>query len=132
LLTVSTSFMKVANSVLWWMANILKANEVNLFVSSVLFVFRYHSPNFLDTTYKQSVKCIPCEEPILHTSKGKAISLQPCTGPESSRVIEVPRFQDNRHMKVVRLSALRTERLYPLRKYSWYSFLLEGESTPGS
>jgi hypothetical protein len=31
---------------------------------------------------------------------------------------------------VVRLSALRTDRLYP-RKYSWYSFLLEVESTPG-
>ena len=34
-------------------------------------------------------------------------------------------------MKVVRLSALRTGRLYPPRKYSWYSFLLEPESTPG-
>jgi len=34
-------------------------------------------------------------------------------------------------MKVVRLSALRTGRLYPPRKYSWYSFLLEAESTPG-
>jgi len=43
---------------------------------------------------------------------------------------EVPRFQDNRHMKVVRLSALSTGRLY-LRKYFWYSFLLEAESTPG-
>jgi hypothetical protein len=31
------------------MAIILKANKVNLFVSSVLFVFCYHSPNFLDT-----------------------------------------------------------------------------------
>jgi hypothetical protein len=27
----------------------LKANKVNLFVSSVLFVFWYHSPNILDT-----------------------------------------------------------------------------------
>jgi len=27
--------------------------------------------------------------------------------------VEVPRFQDNRHMKVVRLSALRTGSLYP-------------------
>ena len=27
--------------------------------------------------------------------------------------VEVPRFQDNRHMKVLRLSALRTGRLYP-------------------
>jgi hypothetical protein len=31
------------------MAIILKANKVNLFVSSALFVFWYHSPNFLDT-----------------------------------------------------------------------------------
>jgi hypothetical protein len=31
------------------MAFTLKANKVNLFVSSVLFVFWYHSPNFLDT-----------------------------------------------------------------------------------
>jgi hypothetical protein len=35
---------------------------------------------------------------------------------------EAPRFQANRHMKVVWLSALR--------KYSWYSFMLEVESTP--
>jgi hypothetical protein len=31
------------------MAIILKANKVNLFVSSVLFVYWYHSPNVLDT-----------------------------------------------------------------------------------
>jgi hypothetical protein len=43
--------MNVANSVLWRMATILKANKVNLFVSSVLFVFWYHSPNFLDTPH---------------------------------------------------------------------------------
>jgi hypothetical protein len=49
LLTVSTSFMNVANSVLWRMTIILKANKVNLFVSSVLFVLWYHSPNVLDT-----------------------------------------------------------------------------------
>jgi len=41
-----------------------------------------------------------------------------------------PRFQDNRHM-VVRLSALRIDRLYPPGKYSWYSFMIEAESTPG-
>jgi hypothetical protein len=33
------------------MAIRLKANEVNLFVSSVLFVFWYHSPNVLDTPH---------------------------------------------------------------------------------
>ena len=37
---------------------------------------------------------------------------------------ETPRFQDNRHIKVVTLSALRTGHLYP-KKYSWYSFQLE-------
>jgi hypothetical protein len=30
---------------------VVKANKVNLFVSSVLFVFWYHSPNFLDTPH---------------------------------------------------------------------------------
>ena len=58
----------------------------------------------------------------------------PITGldkPRGFQEVEAPRFQDNRHMKVVRLSALRIGRLYPPRKYSWYSFLLEAESTPG-
>jgi hypothetical protein len=49
LLTVSRSFMNVTNSVWWRTAIILKANKVNLFISSVLFVFWYHSQNFLDT-----------------------------------------------------------------------------------
>jgi hypothetical protein len=49
LLTVSRSFMSVANSVLWRMAIILKASKVSLLVCSVLFVFWYHSPNFSDT-----------------------------------------------------------------------------------
>jgi hypothetical protein len=35
--------------VLWRITIILKANKVNLFVSSFWFVFWYHSPNFLDT-----------------------------------------------------------------------------------
>ena len=43
---------------------------------------------------------------------------------------EAPRFQDNRHMKVVRLSAVCTDHLYPPGN-SWYSFLLEAESTSG-
>ena len=57
----------------------------------------------------------------------------PITGldrPWGFQEVEAPRFQDNRHMKVVRLSALCTGCLYP-RKYSWYSFLLEAESTLG-
>jgi hypothetical protein len=39
------------------MAIILKANKVNLFVSSVLFVFWDHSPNFLDTPRSYCMTC---------------------------------------------------------------------------
>jgi len=39
--------------------------------------------------------------------------------------VEAPRFQDSRHMNVVRLSALRTGRLSP--KKIFLVFLLEGE-----
>jgi hypothetical protein len=45
--------------------------------------------------------------------KGKAIPLQAWAGPESFQEVEAPRFQDSRHMKVVRLSVLRTDHLYP-------------------
>jgi hypothetical protein len=43
------------------MAIILNANKVNLFVSSVLFVFWYHSQNYLDTPrmwYKGAVQSV--------------------------------------------------------------------------
>jgi len=49
--------------------------------------------------------------------------------------VEAPRFQGNRHMKLVSSPALRTGRIYPpspYRKYSCYSFLSEDESSPGS
>jgi hypothetical protein len=65
----------------------------------------------------------------LNTNK-KAISVQAWTGPEGSRSLRLPKFLDDLHMKVP-MSALRTGRLYSPRKYSWYSFLLEAESTPG-
>jgi hypothetical protein len=51
----------------------------------------------------------------------KVKASNPITGldrPLGSQEVEAPRFLDSRHMKVV-------------RKHSWYSFLLEGESTPG-
>jgi hypothetical protein len=75
------------------------------------------------------VSCI-CSNSDKIQSKSKAIPLQAWTGPEGYRRLRLPRFQDNRHMKLIRLSALRTGRLYPPKKYSWYSFLLESGSTP--
>ena len=47
----------------------------------------------------------------IRKGKGKAIPLQAWTGPWGFQEVEVPRFQDNRHMKVV-TSVLRTGRLY--------------------
>jgi hypothetical protein len=52
------------------------------------------------------VLLLPPRPPTLPV-KTTSIPLQAWTGPEA------PRFQNNRHMKVVRLSALRIGRLYP-------------------
>jgi len=39
--------------------------------------------------------------------------MQTWTGPEGFQDFEAPKFQDNRHMKVVMLSVLRTGRFNP-------------------
>ena len=61
-------------------------------------------------------------------SKGKAVSLQTWSGPEGSRNLRFPDY-----MTTVRdggkFSFTHRPPLSP-RKYSWYSFLLEAESTP--
>jgi hypothetical protein len=43
----------------------------------------------------------------------KAFPLQAWTGPLGFQEVEAPEFLDNRHMKVVRFSALLTGRIYP-------------------
>ena len=60
----------------------------------------------------------------------KAVPLQAWRGPEGSTNLMLPDFV-TKTQDGGRLSALRTSRLYP-RKYSWYSFLLGADSTPGS
>ena len=62
---------------------------------------------------------------------GKVIPLQTRTGPEGSRKLSFPEFvttaQDGG--KVVSL----THRLpLPHKRYTWYSFLLQAQSNPGS
>jgi hypothetical protein len=44
---------------------------------------------------------------------GKAIPLKAWTGPDGLRRLRIPDFKTVGHMKVVRLSALRTGHLYP-------------------
>jgi hypothetical protein len=57
-------------------------------------------------------------------SKGKAVPLQALSGPEGSRKLRFPDFMTTAQDggKVVSLNP---------RKYTWYSFLLEVELTPG-
>ena len=43
----------------------------------------------------------------------KAIPITGADRPRGFQEVEAPRFQDNRHMKVVRLSAVCTGRIYP-------------------
>jgi hypothetical protein len=62
--------------------------------------------------------------------KRRSFSATGLDRPLGFQEVEAPEFLDNLHMKVVRLSALRTGRFTP-RNNSWYSFLLEAESTPG-
>jgi hypothetical protein len=42
-----------------------------------------------------------------------AVPVQTWTGPEGSMRLRLPEFLDSRHKRVVKLSVLRTGRLYP-------------------
>jgi hypothetical protein len=63
------------------MAIILKPNKVNLYVSSVLFVFWYHSPNFLDTPCTKFIR-------VLYLNMFRA-SICPTSG---EQCIDLPRM----------------------------------------
>ena len=64
---------------------------------------------------------------ILSVKKGKAFPLQARSGPEGSRKLRCTDFMTTAPDggKVVSLTHRRP------RKYTWYSFVLEAESTPG-
>ena len=62
--------------------------------------------------------------------KGKAVPLQAWSGPQGSRKLRFPDFMTTAQDcgKVV---SLTQPSAFTPRKYTWYSFLLETESTPG-
>ena len=64
--------------------------------------------------------------------KGKSVPLQGWCGPEGSRKLRFPDFMTTAKDggKVVSLR-LSFSLAFTSRKCSWYSFLLEAESTPG-
>ena len=63
--------------------------------------------------------------------KGKAVPLQARSGPEGSRKLRFPDFMTTAQDgdKVVNLTHRPP---LPPRKYTWYSFLLEADSTLGT
>jgi len=62
--------------------------------------------------------------------KGKAIPLQAWTGPEGSRRLRLPHFKTIGTRSWEGCQPYAPAAFTP-RKHSWYSFLLEAESTPG-
>ena len=63
-------------------------------------------------------------------SKGKAVLLQAWSDPEGSRKLSFPDFMTTAQDGGKVVSLTHRPPLLP-RKYTWYSFLLEAESTPG-
>jgi hypothetical protein len=80
-----------------------RMTEVELDVIKIARTRLYHLYKYIRNSYmylKVKVKVKPS-----HYRPGQVLGFQK---------VEAPRFQDSRHMKVVRLSALRTGRLWSL------------------
>jgi hypothetical protein len=69
----------------------LKVNKVNLFVSSVLFVFWYHSPNILDTPHICNISRLRVKATISFTSVRPRETTRPPLGGFSLNLI----YEDN-------------------------------------
>jgi len=90
---INYAFMKLCNSI-----------EHTLPPARLLTLMRINLP------YENYVyNSLPKDEPMRFETCSKAIPLEAWTGPEGSRRLE--------HKKVVRLSALRTGRLYPFTHF---------------
>jgi hypothetical protein len=71
--------------------------------------YLYGNSKIINVSFKPASVYIQSHKPV---STSKAILLQTWTGLEGCTRLRLPDF-DNRHLKVVRLSAIRTGRLYP-------------------
>jgi len=72
---------------------------------------------------------IPANIHRVYSHENKAVPVQVWTGPEGSRRLRLPDFRTLGKWKWF-ISPTRRPSL-PSMKYTWYSFLLEAESTPG-
>ena len=90
---------------------LLSPNSILLVVAIMKVTNKMQLYRFIYLLFLVSSTCFgPCFRP------SSWVKSNPITGlerPWGFQEVEAPRFQDNRHMKVVRLSVLRTGRLYP-------------------
>jgi hypothetical protein len=80
---------------------------------------------------RQDSSCTFANVEMLHLHlKGKEVPFQAWSGPEGSRKLRYPDFMTTAQDGGKVVSPTHRPPLPP-RKYTWYSFLLEAESTPG-
>jgi len=82
----------------------------------------------LAPTGNLSPKCPACSKSLSRPTDGKAIPVQAWADPEDSRRLRLPGIM-TAHDKVVTPTHWLPSP--PPQKYSWYSYLLEAELTPG-
>jgi hypothetical protein len=63
--------------------------------------------------------------------KGKAIPVTGCEGQYGCETSKLPHFLDNRLTEGGKVVSLTRRPLFTTQEISWYSFLLDAESTPG-
>ena len=62
---------------------------------------------------------------------GEALPLQPCAGPQGTRKVEAPGISKKSEYESDKAVSPKHRPLLPPRMYTWFSFLLEVEATPG-
>jgi len=73
---------------------------------------------------------VTCSIILFTKGNSQCISLLTWTGSSDSKILRLPKFLDNQHLKAIKLSVLPTGRVSPL-EYPQCSFLLDAESIPG-
>jgi hypothetical protein len=76
---------------------------------------------------------VKCQRPTKLSSyecKGKAIPVTGRGGPSGYETSRLPHFLDNRLTDGGEIVSLRRRPPFGPQEYSWYSFMLEAESTP--
>ena len=118
--------MRTVFSVRWQDIYIMRAGKV---VGSGIFLSRSYYPNIFSKGLGRNIININhCQKIVTKIQdKGKAIAIQPGQG---STKLRLPEFVDNWHTWRQKVVSPMHWLPLPSRRYSWYSFLLEAESTP--